>query len=151
MAVTGFHCKNAMRLLRLKRSVETDRTRPERRIYDEAAMAALVVLWGAADRSCGTRLPPLIPVLLETMERPRHLNAATDVKTKLTAISAAAIDRLLRHMKGWRTRRRRSVAGTELGRSVPIRTFDDWGIRRQGMFDADLVSHRGPAARGRFA
>jgi hypothetical protein len=96
VAVTGFHRKNAMRLLRAKKSAAEDSLRGKRRIYDEAARTALVVLWEAADRLCGKRLRPLIPILLEAMERHGHLNMAPDVKTKLTTMSAATIDRALR-------------------------------------------------------
>ena len=50
--------------------------RPGRRVYDEAVRTALVVLWEAADRLCGKHLRPLIPILLEAMERHGHLDVA---------------------------------------------------------------------------
>lgn len=74
VAVTGFHRKHAMRLMRAGRAVTTANVRIERRIYDEAARTALVVMWEAADRLCGKRLQPLIPILLEAMERHGHLD-----------------------------------------------------------------------------
>jgi hypothetical protein len=152
VAVTGFHRKHAMRLLRSKEFAAGDSLRGKRRIYDEAARTALVVLWEAADRLCGKRLRPLIPILLEAMERHGHLNMAPDVKTKLTTMSAATIDRALRDAKASsRGPRRRGVAGTELRRSIPIRTFDDWGDPAPGHIEADLVSHSGPVAKGSFA
>lgn len=152
VAVTGFHRKHAMRLLRAQRSGRVDGTRPGRRIYDEAVRTALVVLWESSDRLCGKRLRPLIPILLEAMERHGHLDVAPDIKTKLTAMSAATIDRALREAKaGSRRPRRRGVAGTELRRSVPIRTFDDWDDPAPGYVEADLVSHSGPVAKGSFA
>jgi len=115
VAVTGFHRKHAMRLLRTNRSAKTEGPRLERRIYDEAVRTALVVLWEASDRLCGKRLRPLIPILLEAMERHGHLDVAADVETKLTRMSAATIDRALRGAKaGDRAPRRRGVAGTAL-------------------------------------
>ncbi len=44
------------------------------RVYDEAVRQALTVLWEAADRVCGKRLKPLIPMLVDAMERHGHLD-----------------------------------------------------------------------------
>lgn len=152
VAVTGFHRKHAMRLLGTKQPAEAEGPRVGRRIYGEAVRIALVTLWEASDRLCGKRLRPLIPVLLEAMERHGHLELAPDIKTKLTTMSAATIDRALRDVKAAsRVPRRRGVAGTALRRSVPIRTFDDWGDPAPGHIEADLVSHSGPVAKGSFA
>lgn len=152
VAVTGFHRKHAMRLLRTKRSQKAGGSRIERRIYDEAVRTTLVVLWEASDRLCGKRLRPLILILLEAMERHGHLDVAPEIKAKLATMSAATIDRALRHVKGHsRAQRSRGVAGSELRRSVPIRTFDDWGDPAPGHIEADLVSHSGPVAKGSFA
>jgi hypothetical protein len=57
-AVTGYHRKHAMRLLRRPGSSTRHRPRPERRLYDEAVRSALVVLSEASDRICGKRLKP---------------------------------------------------------------------------------------------
>src|SRR5665647_1591487 len=73
VTVTGFHRKHAMRLLREKLPAKAGGSRIERRIYDEAVRTTLVVLWEASDRLCGKRLRPLIPILLEAMERHGHL------------------------------------------------------------------------------
>jgi len=111
-----------------------------------------VVLWEASDRLCGKRLRPLIPILLEAMERHEHLALAPEVRMKLATMSAATIDRALRDAKvSSRLWRRRGVAGTALRRSVPIRTFDDWDDPAPGHIEADLVSHSGPEAKGSFA
>ncbi len=152
VAVTGFHRKHAMRLLRAKQPAKTEGPRLERRIYDEAVRTALVVLWEAADRLCSKRLRPLIPILLEAMERHGHLDMTPEVKKKLVAMSAATIDRALRDVKATgQVARRRGVASTALRQSVPIRTFDDWGDPAPGYIEADLVSHSGPMAKGSFA
>lgn len=152
VAVTGFHRKHAMRLLRTGPPVTPSGVCIQRRIYDEAARTALIVLWEAADRLCGKRLRPLIPILLEAMERHGHLDLAPAVKSQLTKMSAATIDRALRAAKAnGRAPRRRGVAGSALRRSVPIRTFDDWGDPAPGHVEADLVSHSGPVAKGSFA
>jgi hypothetical protein len=152
VSVTGYHRKHAMRLLRGKRGGDQARSRAERRTYGEAVRTALVVLWEASDRLCGKRLRPLIPVLLDAMERHGHLDLAPDVRSQLLAMSAATIDRSLRDVKAVsRALRRRGVAATALRRSVPVRTFSDWGDPAPGHVEADLVSHSGPVAKGSFA
>ncbi len=99
VAVTGFHRKHAMRVLRTGPPMTPSGVCIQRRIYDEASRTALIVLWEAADRLCGKRLQPLIPILLEAMERHGHLDLAPDVKSQLTKMSAATIDRVLRTAK----------------------------------------------------
>src|SRR5258707_4050490 len=69
VALTGFHRKHAMRLLR---GSEKGGARPGRRIYGDAVRAALVLAWEASDRICGKRLHPLLPLLIEAMERHGH-------------------------------------------------------------------------------
>lgn len=151
VAVTGFHRKHAMKLLRFKGSVEKIDPRRERRRYGEAVREAIVVMWEASDRICGKRLRPLIPVLVESMERHGHLSLDVAVRGQLLAMSAATIDRALQEIKTAGNRyRRRSGASTALKRSIPIRTFADWGDPPPGYFEADLVAHCGTVASGSF-
>lgn len=151
VAVTGLHRKHAMRILRQK-ALPRETARPERRIYTEAVRTALIVLWEASDRLCGKRLRPLIPVLIEAMESHGHLDLDQAIKVKLLQMSAATIDRALQTVRESSPKpRRRGVAGSELRRSVPIRTFGDWGDPAPGHMEADLVSHSGPMAKGSWA
>src|SRR5207248_3708444 len=85
--------------LRLWRAVQVNRRcgpRPGRLVYDEAVREALIVVWEASDRICGKRLRPLLPILVEAMERHGHLQLVPEVRTRLLAMSAATIDRALR-------------------------------------------------------
>ena len=81
-ALSGLHRKHAMRLLRAGRAGRAGRAdrrsgpRPARRLYNEAIREALVVIWEASDRVCGKRLRPLVPILVEAMERHGHLYLA---------------------------------------------------------------------------
>src|ERR1051325_9698727 len=95
-AVTGFHREHAMRLLRDGQPNRRSGPRPGRQIYDEATREALIVIWEASDRICGKRLRPLVPVMVEAMERHGHLHLAPEVRISLLAMSAATIDRALR-------------------------------------------------------
>ena len=150
-AVTGFHRKHAMRVLRTGGTRPVSGPRPSRRVYDDAVREALIVLWEASDRICGKRLRPMVPVLVESMERHGHLQLAAEVRTRLLAMSAATMDRALKQAKGLTgggARRRSSP--TALRRSIPVRTFDGWNDPAPGYIEADLVAHSGPTAKGSF-
>jgi hypothetical protein len=63
-------------------------------------------------------------------------------------------DTLLHRSPAWvasdRVRRRRAPLSAAVRRSVPVRTFSDWKDPPPGYFEADLVAHSGPVARGSF-
>jgi hypothetical protein len=96
IATTGYHEKSAIRLLNRPSLARHPQTRRRRSIYDEAARTALVVLWEASDRVCGKRLRALIPILLPALERNGHLKLGEGIRSKVLAMSAATIDRVLR-------------------------------------------------------
>jgi len=112
VAVTKMHRKHAQRLLRQGNPRQRSAPRPGRRIYDEAAREALILVWESSDRICGKRLKPLVPILIEAMERHGHLRLANEVRTRLLSMSAATIDRSLREVMGQAggRKRRRAVA-----------------------------------------
>src|SRR5438309_5063952 len=151
-AVTGFHRKHAMRLLRAGQVTRRCGPRPDPRVYDEAVREALIVVWEASDRICGKRLRPLLPILVEAMEQHGHLQLVPEVRARLLAISAATIDRALRDVRqqAGTAKRRRSPPSAAIRRSVPVRTFDGWDDPSPGFVEADLVAHSGPVARGSF-
>src|SRR5450830_393160 len=59
-AVTGFHRKHAMRLLRGGQANQQRGPRLPRWIHDDAVHEALILVWEASDRTCGKRLRPLV-------------------------------------------------------------------------------------------
>jgi hypothetical protein len=97
VAVSGYHPKYAIHPLNAAEpGAPVRRTRARPALYDEAAKQALIVLWEASDRVCGKRLKPLLRILLPALERHGHLKLDEAIRTKLLAMSAATIDRLLR-------------------------------------------------------
>jgi hypothetical protein len=62
------------------------RQRPS--LYDDAARAALIVLWEASDRVCGKRLKALLPILLSALERNGHLKLNAEIRPKILSMSA---------------------------------------------------------------
>jgi len=151
-ALTGHHRKHAMRLLRAGLERGGSGSRPERRMYDQATRAALIVIWEASDRICGKRLRSLVPILVAAMERHGHLQLAPEVRASLLAMSAATIDRALREARGHTAGRprRRAPPSAAIRRSVAVRTFDDWDDPPPGFMEADLVAHSGPTAKGSY-
>ena len=151
-AVTGLHRKHAVRLLRGGTPSRRCGPRPGRRVYDVAVREALIVMWEASDRVCGKRLRPLMPLLLEAMERHGHLQLALEVRSGLLSMSAATIDRALQAIRGQGGggTRRRAAPSSAVRRTVPVRTFADWDDPAPGFMEADLVAHSGPTAEGSF-
>ena len=151
-AVTGFHRKHAMRLLRAGPVNRRSGPRTGRRVYDDAVREALIVVWEASDRICGKRLRPLVPILVEAMERHGHLRLGEEVRTSLLSMSAATIDRALRDIRrhARTATRRRAAPSAAVRRSVALRTFEGWDDPPPGFVEADLVAHSGPVAKGSF-
>lgn len=144
MALTGYHRKHAIRVLR-DQGTKTGAARVRNRLYDEAVRQALTMLWEAADRVCGKRLKALIPVLVDAMERHDHLDMDPVIRSKVLQVSAATIDRMLAaarlHIDG--QRKRRKGVGSAIRRSIPVRTFSDWRDPPPGFFEIDMVEHCG--------
>ena len=146
--VTGFHRKHAIRVLR-KRGKQATAKPARSRVYDEAIIQALTILWEAADRVCGKRLRPALPALLEAMERHGHLALAPEIRDRVLKASAATIDRLLAPARSAsRQGRRRNTINTPLRKSIAIRTFSDWNDPPPGFFEMDMVAHCGKSVAG---
>ena len=121
-----------------------------RRIYDEAVREAVIVVWEASDRICGKRLKAALPNLVDSMERHGHLELDPKVRSRVVSASAATLDRLLgpiRITAGSRRRRRRRA---NMGRQIPVRTFNDWNRPPPGFLEIDLVAHCGGSLSGSF-
>ena len=75
-------------------------------------------------------LKPLLPTLVEAMERQGHLDLAEDVRYGLLSMSAATIDRALRGVRGEQQaggrRRRRPAATSSVRRSIVFTRCRPW-------------------------
>jgi hypothetical protein len=152
VAVSGYHRKSAIRILSNKSLRDDHATgRGRRRQYDEAARQALIVVWEASDRICSKRLKALLPVLIEALESHGHLRLEPSIRTRLTAMSAATMDRLLCEVKATARGRRPPKRRSAVQRQVPIRTFTDWHEPDPGFMEIDLVAHCGTLVGGSHA
>jgi hypothetical protein len=150
IATTGYHEKSAIRVLNARPAVTHRQTRQRPSLYDEAARAALIVLWEASDRVCGKRLRSLLPILLPALERHGHLRLDEQIRSKVLAMSAATMDRLLRAPRSATRQRKARRPVPEPRRRVPLRTFADWNEPLPGSMEMDLVAHCGDVNRGSY-
>jgi len=151
VAVTGYHRKHAIRLLR-PGAGPPPRPRRARSIYGSAVFDALVMAWETSDRVCSKRLKVMIPVLLPALERHGRLTLDAGIRAQLLAVSPATIDRLLSDVRlvARGGRRRRAGQSSAVRRSVPVRTFGDWNDPPPGFVEVDFVAHCGTSAAGSF-
>ena len=151
IAISGYHPKYAISLLnQADATVSLPRQRRRPTLYDEAAKQALIALWEASDRICGKRLRPLLSILLPALERHGHLKLDETIRSKVLAMSAATIDRLLRApRKATRNKKPRRIM-PEIRRRVTVRTFADWNDPPPGSMEMDLVAHCGEVTRGSY-
>jgi hypothetical protein len=144
VALTGYHRKYAIRVLRSPMTAEQPPRPPRKRIYDEAVREALGMLWEASDRVCGKRLKPLLPSLVAALERHGHLTLEVAVRERLLAASAATIDRLLATRRAMvQGRRRGPPVRSAASESISGRSFADWEQPEPGHLEIGLVPHRG--------
>ena len=156
-AVTGYHRKHAIPPKRAafaagllaglgKREEADGFVLPARacaRTYGVEVRDALIQLWEVAGRVCSKRLRPMLPVLLPALERHGRVVLDGATRAKLLTVSAASIDRLLADVRAVAGggRRRPVGFGSAVRRSVPVRTFNDWGGPGPGWVEVDFVAH----------
>lgn len=150
IAATGYHEKSAIRILNGPVVLKVRQNRQRTPLYDEAARAALIVMWEASDRVCGKRLKALLPILLPALERNGHLNLHLEIRSKVLSMSASTIDRLLRMPRRATHARKPPRVTPEPRRRIRMRTFADWNEPAPGCMEMDLVAHCGPINRGSY-
>jgi len=159
VGLTGYNRRYAAALLgergasaaRLRERVER-RARQRPRLYDAPVLEALRHIWVIMDCICGKRLAAVLPETITVLERHGELALEAATRQKLSAISAATIDRLLAAERRRLQLRGRSATkpGTLLKRQIPIRTFAEWDQTQPGFVEIDLVGHDGGFAQGDF-
>lgn len=170
IGLTGYNRSYATRLLRaggrrvrLPRSggpaliLETAgssraRLRARPRIYGERVLVALKRVWQIEDAICGKRLAPFLGELVPVLERHEELVLDRETRTKLLAISASTIDRLLKNEKA-RLRLQDPVRprpDSALLRQIPIVTHAEQRAEVPGYVQIDLVGHDGGCTAGEY-
>jgi hypothetical protein len=98
VAVTGYHRKAAIRILRAG-SANAKKPCVWKVKYEAAVKAVLEQVWQIANRICGQRLVPLLAELIPALEKFGHLELEPEVRKKVLALSSATADRVLREIK----------------------------------------------------
>lgn len=146
-AVSGFHRKH---LIRTFAREPVARRRPRRSTpYGPEVVAALVMIWKAADYPWSLRLKAILPRWIPWAKKRSQMSS--ECERALLRISARTIDRLLRAKRGELRRRHygRTKPGTLLKHQVPIRS-ERWDVHEAGWGEIDTVHHCGEATAGEY-
>lgn len=131
------------------------RRRQQRRqrqsVYREV-LPGLRNLWAVSDASCGKRLVPMIPNLVDALERYGEIKLSGREKQLLFSISPATVDRLLTPVRRRIQLKGRSATkpGSLLKHQIPIHIFTDWDDQQPGFLEIDLVAHCGEELSGEY-
>ena len=126
VALTGYHCKFAIRLLRNGRRPKAMDRRGRPWVYTPEVKAALLQVWEACGRICSKWLAPFLPEIVAVLKREGELTLPPETERLLVQMSPATIDRLLRTHRLQRPRSRCTTKpGTLLKHKIPVRTFAD--------------------------
>lgn len=147
----NYHRKYALSLLNKPIPKKWKRYKQRERIYNQAVIDALLILWRAADEICAERFQPFIPKLLEKLISCNEISVSTEIKNKLLKISLATVKRIIGKAKhhsivriGGTTR-----PGSLLKSQIAIRC-QPWEEVAPGFFEIDTVAHCGETVAGQF-
>jgi hypothetical protein len=148
-ASTGMHRKAAIRLLNRTEGPRA-KTPGRPKSYGPEILEPLAQAWESGDRMCGKLLQPVLPELLDALERHGELVLPEGVREDLLRMSASTIDRRLERYRrvGLRQPKLKRPISGGIKAEVPIRTWSEWKDVPVGSVQADLVLHCGESTEG---
>ncbi len=154
VAVTGYHRKAAVRLLRggERRAGGGGRGAGRPVVYGDEVAVAAKLLYEAAGGIGTKRLHPFVPELASRLESLGELKLSAKTGRLLRRASPATLDRLIGPDRPVMRRRIRSLTkpGSMLKHHIPIKTFSEWEDTRPGFVEMDTVAHCGHTVEGQF-
>ncbi len=149
-ANTGHARKYAIRKLGAPEAPLKRVKKRRKAVYDGEVTAALAKSWEIFDYPCGQRLRPIMEKETDRLRAFGELSISEEVARKLKRISAATIDRKLKHQKGvlhrfWSKGGHRP--GSMLKQKIAVR-LTNWDTAKVGYIEADLVFHCGASTLG---
>lgn len=151
VAVTGYHRKHAIRILRRGPKPKRRKKPGRRKVYQGEVIEVLIQIWEICGRICSKRLKPFLPEIVAVLERHAELNLSDETRTLLLSMSRATIDRCL---KPARFEKRQGISttkpGTLLKKAIPIRTWAQWDDAQPGFVEMDLVAHCYDTVEGQY-
>jgi hypothetical protein len=152
IAVTGYHRKHAIRVLRHGPKPKGLKKPGRRKVYQGQVVQALEQIWEIYGRICSKRLHPFLPEGIMVLERCHELSLSPEIKQLLLSMSRATIDRCLKKARFTQPHQGLSTTkpGSLLKKAIPIRTFTPWEDERPGFLEIDLVAHCGSTVDGTY-
>ena len=150
--VTGLHRKSLIRLMNLPSLERAPRkVRLKARRYGLAVAEVVRIVWESLDYICAERLTPALLDTAQQLAKWEELNLTSEVEDKLSSISRATVQRLLRRFQQDTPKlpRRKSQPSNRLLRDVPMERLS-WQTTVPGNFETDLVHHCGVVAAGDY-
>jgi len=149
-ANTGHARKYAIRKLRARENPGQKPRKRKKPVYDGEVIAALAKVWEIFDYPCGQRLKPIMERETDRLRAFGELFISNEVADKLKRITAATIDRKLKHQKEvlhllWS--KGGPKPGSMLKHKIAVR-LTDWDTAKVGYIEADLVFHCGASTLG---
>ena len=121
VAITGYHRKHAIRLLKHGVKSPGKRKRGRPKVHTGEVISALIKIWKVCDCICSKRLHPFLPEMMAVLEREEELALSVETKRSLLQMSPATMDRCLQSV-GRQQRRGWSIAkpGTLFPYRIPV-------------------------------
>lgn len=146
--VTGLPRKSLTRLMNLPSLERAPRkVRLKARRYGVAVAGVVRVVWESLDYICAERLTPALLDIAQQLAKWGELNLTSEVEEKLSSISRATVQRLLKRFQQDTPKlpRRKPQPHNRLLRDVPMERLS-WQTTVPGNFETDLVHHSAEAA-----
>ncbi len=127
------------------------RKRPKK--YGANIKYPLVKIWKIFDKACGQRLKPMLTKEIVTrLRRHNEITVSDEIAKKLTEVSPATIDRLLKHQREVEGSRRNYTVNrnSTLYQKIPVK-YRDFDLETPGFEQLDLVEHCGSSHGGEYA
>jgi hypothetical protein len=149
-ANTGQARKYVIRKLRARENPDPKPRKRRQAVYNGQVTAALAKIWEIFDYPCGQRLKPLVESQTDRLRQFGELPISDEVAAKLKKMSAATIDRKLKHQKEvlhlqWAKSGHKPSSA--LKHKIAIR-LTNWDTAKVGYVEADLVFHCGASTLG---
>ena len=128
VAVTGYHRKYAIRVLKHGCNPKGLKKAGRRKVYQGEVVKALEQIWEIYGRICSKRLHPFLPEGILVLERWHEISLSAEIKQLLLSMSRATIDRCLKKARFTQPQHGLSTTkpGSLLKQAIPIRTFTPW-------------------------
>lgn len=150
-SVCGYHRKYAIWLINAINDRKSSRkNKPGRRpIYNHPyILEVLMEIWKNAELPCATRLKEIIPLWLPHFDK---FMLSEEIKTKILAMSASTIERIMAKHKTPFTKRGLATTkpGSIIKKQIPVKT-NQWDETIPGFIEADTVAHCGSSTEGSY-